>query len=374
MHRCSSTRGPDLRRHLCMSDTTAGNGEILPEKKEANWFGLCVVVGSTLVAPSLVPAAAPLGVHGIGVCHGRLGDNLPSPSDAVALYLSNNIASMRIYWPDQNILQALSGSNIQLILDVPRENLQSIASDPSAAHDWVQNNIVAFSGVSFRYIAVGNELIPEHPDLAQFILPAMQNIQGAINAAGLQSQIKVSTAVSGNALGQSYPPSAGAFASDSMGSIVQFLASNEAPLLFNVYPYFAYKGNSAQISLDYALFTSNSPVVHDGPFDYQNLFDAMVDAAYAALEKVGGSNVRIVVSESGWPSAGGFAASVDNARTYNQNLIGHVSQGTPRRPGSGIEAYIFAMFNEDQKDGEETERNFGLFYPNKQPVYPISFT
>ncbi|XP_042397375.1 glucan endo-1,3-beta-glucosidase-like [Zingiber officinale] len=281
---------------------------------------------------------------------------------------------MRIYWPDQNILQALSGSNIQLILDVPRENLQSIASDPSAAHDWVQNNIVAFSGVSFRYIAVGNELIPEHPDLAQYVLPAMQNIQGAINAAGLQSQIKVSTAVSGNALGQSYPPSAGVFASDSMGSIVQFLASNEAPLLFNVYPYFAYKGNSAQISLDYALFTSNSPVVHDGPFDYQNLFDAMVDAAYAALEKVGGSNVRIVVSESGWPSAGGFAASVDNARTYNQNLIGHVGQGTPRRPGSGIEAYIFAMFNEDQKDGEETERNFGLFYPNKQPVYPISFT
>ncbi|KAG6504404.1 hypothetical protein ZIOFF_036737 [Zingiber officinale] len=292
----------------------------------------------------------PNSVHGIGVCHGRLGDNLPSPSDAVALYLSNNIASMRIYWPDQNVLQALSGSNIQLILDVPKENLQSIASDPSASNDWVQNNIVAFSDVSFRYIAVGNELIPERPDLAQYVLPAMQNIQSAINAAGLQSQIKVSTAVSGNALGQSYPPSAGAFASDSMGSIVQFLASNEALLLFNVYP----------------------PVVHDSPFDYQNLFDAMVDAAYAALEKVGGSNVRIVVSESGWPSAGGFAASVDYARTYNQNLIGHVGQGqgTPRRPGSGIEAYIFAMFNEDQKDGKETERNFGLFYPD----YPISFT
>ncbi|XP_074560366.1 glucan endo-1,3-beta-glucosidase-like [Curcuma longa] len=280
---------------------------------------------------------------------------------------------MRIYSPDQDVLQALSGSNIQLILGLPNDNLQSIASDPSTANDWVQNKIVAFSGVAFRYIAVGNEVIPENPNLAQYVLPAMQNIQNAINAAGLQSQIKVSTAVSGNALGQSYPPSAGAFASDSMGSIVQFLASNQAPLLFNVYPYFSYAGNSAQISLDYALFTSDGAVVHDGPFDYQNLFDAMVDAAYAALEKVGGSDVRIVVSESGWPSAGGFAASVHNAKTYNRNLIRHVGQGTPRRPGSGIEANIFAMFNENQKDGEETERNFGLFYPDGQPVYPISF-
>ncbi|XP_074561660.1 glucan endo-1,3-beta-glucosidase-like [Curcuma longa] len=230
----------------------------------------------------------PNSVHGIGVCYGRHGNNLPLPSEVVALYRSNGITNMRIYSPDQDVLQALSGSNIQLIVGLPNENLQSIASDQSAANDWVQNKIVAFSGVAFRYIAVGNEVIPENPNLAQYVLPAMQNIQNAINAAGLQSQIKVSTAVSGNALGQSYPPSAGAFASDSMGSIVQFLASNQAPLLFNVYPYFSYAGDSAEIPLDYALFTSDGAVVHDGPFDYQNLFDAMVDAAYVALEKVGG--------------------------------------------------------------------------------------
>jgi len=89
---------------------------------------------------------------------------------------------------------------------------------------------------------------------------------------------------------------------------------------------------------------------------------------------VGGSSVPIVVSESGWPSAGGDASTtVTNAQTYNQNLINHVGTGTPKRPGA-IEAYIFAMYNEDQKQGAETEKNFGLFYPNQQPVYTINFS
>jgi hypothetical protein len=98
-----------------------------------------------------------------------------------------------------------------------------------------------------------------------------------------------------------------------------------------------------------------------------NLFDAMVDSVYAALEKVGAPDVSVVVSESGWPEA-----STENARNYNQGLIDHVGQGTPKRPGP-LETYVFAMFNENQKPGEPMERNLGLFYPNKSPVYPITF-
>ncbi|XP_038974682.1 glucan endo-1,3-beta-glucosidase-like [Phoenix dactylifera] len=304
-----------------------------------------------------------------------VGNNLPQPSDVVNLYKSENIKAMRLYGPNQAALDALKGSNIQLILDFPNPDLKSVASNPAAANDWVQKNVRAYyPDVSFKYIAVGNEVIPG--DHAQYVLPAMRNIFSALSLAGLQNQIKVSTAVSTGVLGASYPPSAGEFSSNALNylrPIVHFLAGNGAPLLVNVYPYFSYVGNPNSIKIEFALFTSLGTFVMDGQHRYQNLFDATVDAVYSALEKAGGSNVAIVVSESGWPSAGGTAASINNAQIYNQNLIRHVGHGTPKRPGRAIETFLFAMFNENQKP-QGIEKNFGLFYPNKQPVYPINFT
>ncbi|XP_073014358.1 glucan endo-1,3-beta-glucosidase-like [Typha latifolia] len=333
------------------------------------------MVTAALILLLEILVAFPKNVESIGVCYGMRGNNLPQPSDVVGLYKSNKIGSMRLYAPNTLTFQALKGTNIQLLLDVPNDNLQSIASSPQAATTWIKNNVAAYSSdVAFRYIAVGNEVIPG--DNAQYVLPAMKNIYNALSAAGLQDKIKVSTSVSQGVLGQSYPPSSGAFSSaaqQTLGPIVQFLASKGAPLLVNVYPYFSYAGNPSQIDLKYALFTSPGTVVTDGKAAYQNLFDALVDALYSALEKAGGSNVPIVVSESGWPSAGGTATTPQNAQTYNQNLIRHVSKGTPKRPGKAIETYIFAMFNENQK-AAGVEQNWGLFYPNKQPVYQISFT
>ncbi|XP_010938656.1 glucan endo-1,3-beta-glucosidase-like [Elaeis guineensis] len=320
--------------------------------------------------------AIPTSVHSIGFCFRRLGNNLPQPSEVVDLYKSNNIERMRIYHPYQPILEALRGSNIQVMVDVPNEDLPSLASDASAANDWVQNYINAYPDVSFRYIAVGNEVIPG--DSAAYVLPVMNNIQSALSANGLQGQIKVSTSVSQGVLGASYPPSHGAFTSDALQyfrPIVNFLDSNGSPLLVNVYPYFSYASNPNDIDIKYALFTSPGTVIQDGQFGYQNLFDAIVDAVYSALEKEGGSNMEVVVSETGWPSDGGLAASVDNARTYNQNLIKHVRQGTPKTSGRAVETYIFAMFNEDQKPAgiEQKWGKWGIFYPNKQHVYPLNF-
>nr|XP_051228151.1 glucan endo-1,3-beta-glucosidase GII-like isoform X4 [Lolium perenne] len=309
-------------------------------------------------------------VRSIGVCNGMIGDNLPSRTDVVQFYQSQGIGAMRIYAPDQETLRALDGTGIELIMDVGNDNLAALASGPDAAYAWVRDNVLPHPGVRIKYIAAGNEV----PDAGTgSILPAMQNLNGALLAAG-RGDIKVTTAVKMSVLASSSPPSEGAFKDAYMTEVARFLASTGAPLLANVYPYFAYIDNPSDIPLSYATFQPGTTTVGDNNgLTYTNLFDAMVDALYTAMEKAGSPAVPIVVSESGWPSDGGVGASIANAQTYNQNLINHVGNGTPKRPGP-LEAYIFAMFNENLKEGHETENHFGLFNgPDKSPAYPINF-
>lgn len=52
----------------------------------------------------------------------------------------------------------------------------------------------------------------------------------------------------------------------------------------NVYPYFSYVGDNNNIHLDYALFQPTTMAVIDGDHIYNNLFNAMVDSIFSAME------------------------------------------------------------------------------------------
>jgi exo-beta-1,3-glucanase (GH17 family) len=148
--------------------------------------------------------------------------------------------------------------------------------------------------------------------------------------------------------------------------VLQFLQRTGAPLLANLYPNFVYIYNPGVMDISFALFTASGRVVQDGEYGYQNMFDATVDAVHAAVDRLLGvsGSVGVVVAETGWPSAGGEEASVQNARTYNQNLVSHVWNGTPRRPWK-VETYLFAMFNENLKE-TGVEQNWGSSTQHRQ--------
>ncbi|PSR93550.1 Glucan endo-1,3-beta-glucosidase GVI precursor [Actinidia chinensis var. chinensis] len=334
------------------------------------WVYFCIAVLCTLLSNELTEAGV------VGVNYGMLGNNLPPPTEVVKLLKSRNITRIRLFSPDHDVLTALKGSGIEVIIGTLNQDLENLGTDVSNTIDWINTNVVPYADtIHFRCISAGNEVIPSN--LATYVFPAMNNLRTALNAVNLGG-IPVSTSVSTIILGNSYPPSQGEFSEDVrsiMGTIASFLAENNSPLLVNVYPYFSYIYNPNDISLSYALFNSTEVVVRDGSLGYRNLFDAIIDAVYSALEKVGFGAVEIVISESGWPSdENGDVATIPNAQMYNSKLIGHVSSksGTPKRPGKGIETYVFAMFNENLKP-PGTEQNFGLYYPNMTKVYHLDF-
>lgn len=137
--------------------------------------------------------------------YGRLGNNLPPPEQVVSLLKSRNIPRVRLFEPQQDAIQALEGSAIEVVLGTLNGDLPRLASDPSFATQWVAANVVPYANsVTFRYITAGNEVVPG--DFETNVLPAMQNLDSAIAAANLT--IPVTTVVSIGVLGASFPPSA----------------------------------------------------------------------------------------------------------------------------------------------------------------------
>jgi len=54
-------------------------------------------------------------------------------------------------------------------------------------------------------------------------------------------------------------------------------------------------------------------------------------------------------------------------------LIGQ-KKGTPMRPNSDLKIYVFALFNENLKPGPSSDRNYGLFKPDRSQAYPLGFS
>ncbi|CAN1143658.1 Probable glucan endo-1,3-beta-glucosidase BG3 [Linum perenne] len=89
---------------------------------------------------------------------------MPPPSEVIQLYNQNNIRRMRLYDPNQDVLRALKGTNIELILDALNDQLGFVASSQANADSWVRANVVSYvNDVRFQYTAVGNEVEPNSP-------------------------------------------------------------------------------------------------------------------------------------------------------------------------------------------------------------------
>ncbi|XP_002531922.2 glucan endo-1,3-beta-glucosidase 2 [Ricinus communis] len=323
----------------------------------------------------------------IGVNIGTDLSDMPHPTQVVALLKAQQIRHIRLYNADRGMLVALANSGIQVMVSVPNEQLLGIGQSNSTAANWVSRNVVAhYPATNITAISVGSEILNTLPNAAPVLVNAMKFIHSALVASNLDRQIKVSTPLSSSIILDSFPPSQ-AFFNRSWNPVLvpmlNFLQSTGSYLMLNVYPYYDYMQSNGVIPLDYALLKPLAPnkeaVDANTLVHYSNVFDAMVDAAYFAMAFLNFTNIPVVVTESGWPSKGDSNepdATIDNANTYNSNLIKHVlnKTGTPKHPGIAVSTYIYELYNEDTKPGPVSEKNWGLFNANGEPVYILHLT
>ncbi|BBH08340.1 O-Glycosyl hydrolases family 17 protein [Prunus dulcis] len=320
----------------------------------------------------------------IGICYGRNADDLPTPDKAAQLVQLHNIKYVRIYDSNIQVLKAFGNTGVELMIGVPNSDLLAISQYQSNADTWLKNSILPYyPATKITYITVGAEVTESRSNFSAQVVPAMRNVLTALKKVGLSKKIKVSTTHSLGVLSRSFPPSAGAFNSSHasfLKPLLEFLAENQSPFMVDIYPYYAYRDSPSNVTLDYALFESSSDVIDPNTgLLYTNMLDAQIDAIYYALMALNFKTIKIMVTETGWPSKGSpkeTAATPDNAQTYNTNLIRHVinNTGTPAKPGERLDIYIFSLFNENRKPGLDSERNWGLFYPDQTSVYNLDFT
>ncbi|PHU14424.1 hypothetical protein BC332_15629 [Capsicum chinense] len=319
-----------------------------------------------------------------GINYGRIADNIPAPESVVTLLQANKIKNVRIYDADHGVLTAFKGSGIQIIIGLGNEFLKDVSVNEDRAVEWVKVHVQPYlPDTLIRGVAVGNEILGGGDvELWEVLVPAAKNVYNALDKLNLAHKIEVSSPHSEAVFDNTYPPSAGVFKESIlpyMLPLLNFSSQIGSPFYINAYPFLAYKSDPSHIDLNYALFEKSSGI-YDAKtkLHYDNMYTAMIDATYFALEKAGFEKMPVICSETGWASQGDeneAGANLKNARTYNKNLHKLLlkKKGTPHRPKMVMRAYVFALFNENQKPGPTSERNFGLFKPDGSIAYKIGF-
>ncbi|KAI3800277.1 hypothetical protein L1987_28364 [Smallanthus sonchifolius] len=304
------------------------------------------------------------------------------PAKLVSFLQQQKVTHIRLYDADPDILKALSKTKIRVIISVPNNQILGIGSSNTTAANWINRNVAAFyPDTLITALAVGDEVLTTVPSLSSMLMPAIESLYSALVASNLHTQIKISTPHASNIILDPFPPSQAYFnetLSPVIVQLLQFLSRTNSPLMMNMYPYYVFMQNKGVVPLDNSLFKPLTPskemVDPNTLLHYTNVLDAMIDSAYSSMKNLNVSDILVLVTETGWPSKGDSKepyATIDNADTYNSNLIKHVldRSGTPFHPEVTSSVYIYELFNEDLRSSPVSEANWGLFYANSTPVY-----
>ncbi|CAN6322344.1 unnamed protein product [Urochloa humidicola] len=329
------------------------------------------------------------GVDALGMNWGTQATHQLPPKIVVQMLKDNGVKKVKLFDADESTLSALAGTGIEVMVAIPNVLLDRM-TDYDTAKEWVRRNVSRYNfdgGVTIKYVAVGNEpfLAAYNGTFDKVTFPALQNIQNALDEAGLGDTVKATVPLNADVYmspTDNPVPSAGRWRpdiSDLMTQMVQFLSNHSAPFTVNIYPFISLFLND-NFPVDFAFFDGGAgvtPVVDNG-VSYTNVFDANFDTLVAALKASGHGDLPVVVGEVGWPTDGDKHATNAYAQRFYNGLLKRLAAnaGTPVRPNQYIEVYLFGLLDEDIKSVApgNFERHWGILRYDGQPKYPMDLT
>ncbi|KAG6468894.1 hypothetical protein ZIOFF_073589 [Zingiber officinale] len=304
----------------------------------------------------------------IGVTLGYDGQNLPSPSTILQILKSHNITNLRLLVPIPDLIGALNGTGIGLMVGVPNDLIVQLSiGGVEACLHWIKYSVLNYiNAEQVTYITVGNEVLGTNIAIVNHLIDCMRAFHQALQALKLDSSIKISSPCSSHILSVLMPPSAGTFSPLSLAvvrPILKFSSETGSPFMVNLSPFLRFLENHQGLALDFFLFKANAGTVTDGGLKYTNIFDVMIDALEAAMEREGYPGIKVLVSGTGWPTTGNQVASPSNAAAFLDGIVSWVLQakGTPKQPKQAVEVYLSNMFAGSGGGSNDIGKHSGIF-------------
>ncbi|MQL69657.1 hypothetical protein Taro_001923 [Colocasia esculenta] len=107
----------------------------------------------------LALAARPAG--SVGVNWGRLATHRLPPDKVVRMLLDNGFDKVKLFDAEEDAMEALAGTGIEVVVGIPNHMLEALAGDPVAAADWVDENVTSYSyhgGVNIRFAKIARPI------------------------------------------------------------------------------------------------------------------------------------------------------------------------------------------------------------------------
>ncbi|XP_073018082.1 glucan endo-1,3-beta-glucosidase 8-like [Primulina eburnea] len=325
----------------------------------------------------------------IGINWGRVSYQKMMPSMVVDLLLQNEIKEVRIFNPAGNVLEAFTGTRGQLAvsISIPNDHFYKVNTTENALQ-WVDNWITTFKQrINMRYVIVGTD-----PFSISFVNKTRENnagilkmVQDAVNARGYGMEIKVSTPqytdMINTHLNTTLKPSEAEFLpqyTDMMTDYLRLLQKNKAPVMLNLSPLQYVQENNLDINFAFMDKKSSYIVRDNNGLVYDNAFEFLYDSFLWAMKKSGFDDMKLVVTQIGWPTDALQVGTVTNAERFYASFLPYISsnRGTPLKPGLNIDVFLHSLSDENKVtlDWGPFQRHWGIYQFNGEPKFRIDFT